>query len=136
VPGCRQDVDFFVLPPEDRIVLERARHRDVLRDGVEVVADVIKMEDAAVAPEVLRVGKQVPLVSGNGNGNAPLHSAVIALALIPVVMSVQDVVYLRNTKPGEVVKDFSGAEIDEHAGRAVADDVNVAGVRKDVQVVR
>jgi hypothetical protein len=71
--------------------------------SVEVIADVVEWEDPPVAPEIFSIGKKVLFMSRNSNGNGAFSSFVIALALIPVMMSVENPVDLSDSKARKVI---------------------------------
>jgi hypothetical protein len=92
------------------------------------------MEDAAVAPKILGVREQVPLMLRHGDWNAALDGFVIALALIPMVVCVQNPVHFIDAHLAKMVQDFARPEIDQHACRAVEDYVYGARVLEAIQV--
>ena len=59
----------------------------------------------------------------------------IALALVAVVMRVQNLIDLADTEVAQMIEDLAGAEIDQHAVGAVADDIHVAGILEQKQIV-
>ena len=128
VAGRWEHEDVAVVPAERAIVLQHGGHREVFGKGVEVVAHVIEVENSAVAPEILGVGKEVPLVRRHCNGNRALHGPVVALALVAVVVSVQHPVYAGDTESLQVVEDLARPEIDQDRAAAVPDQVDVARV--------
>ena len=102
--------------------------------GVEIVARVIEVEDAAVAPELLRVGEQVALVGGHGDGNRSRGGEPVFLALVAVVVGVEDPVGLGDPEVAEMIEDLARTEVDQNGARAVADDVDAGGVLEEPQV--
>ena len=62
-------------------------------------------------------------------------AAPVALALVAVVAGVKDPIHLGDAQRGQVVEDFAGAEIDQDRARTVADDINLARVLEDEEVV-
>jgi hypothetical protein len=92
------------------------------------------MEDAAVPPEILGVGEQVPLMLRHGDRNTALDGLVIALALIPMMVCVQNPVHFIDAQLAKVVQDLARPEIDQHACRTVADYVHGARVLEAIQV--
>src|SRR2546425_12951815 len=94
------------------------------------------MEDAPVAPKILGVGEQVPLMLRHGYGNTALHGFVIALALVAVMVGVKNPVHLTDPHVAQVVEDFARSEVDQHTIRAVAEYVDRTSVVEAIQVFR
>src|SRR5262249_49357219 len=113
---------------------QSARDGNILGDGIEIVAHVVEVEDAPVAPEILGVSEQVALMLRNGYRNAALDRLVVALALVTVMVRVKNPVHLADAQVAQVVQDFAGPEVDEHAVGAVTDDVDGAGVLETIEV--
>ncbi len=86
------------------------------------------MKDTAVTPEVLGIFKQVPLVRRDVDGNALGHRARVALALVAMVVRVQDAVHLGHADLAQQFQDVPRAEIDEQGAVAILQHVDVAGV--------
>src|SRR5262245_31792394 len=94
------------------------------------------MEDPPVSPEILCVGEEMAFMGGYGDRNLSFGCFVVALALVAMMMGMQDPIYLRDAHCPKMIQNLAGAEIDQHATRSVANDVNIAGVVEPVQVVR
>jgi hypothetical protein len=69
------------------------------------------VENAAIAPEILGIGKERVLMRGYGNRDPARNGFRIALALIPVVMSVQDPIDFADTEVAKMVENLSGSEV-------------------------
>jgi hypothetical protein len=128
--------DVPVAPPKGSIVVQQRSDRDVFGHGVEVVAHVIKVKHPPVPPEVLRVGKEMPFVSRNCNGNRALRRLVIALALVPVMMGMENPIDLADSQTGQVLENVSRAEVDQKSAAAVAHQIDVARVLEEIEVLR
>jgi hypothetical protein len=86
------------------------------------------MKHAPVSPEVLRISEQVALVGRDRNGNRTLHGFEVTLALITMVVSVKNPVYLGDSQAGEVVKNLSRSKIYDQPVIASPNEVDIAGV--------
>jgi hypothetical protein len=80
-------------PREFLIVAKHAGYRDVFGESEEVVPDIVIVNNVPVAPEVLRVFKEVPLVRGNMDRDSLGDGLRIPLALIAMMVGVQYSLY-------------------------------------------
>ena len=131
----RQDKDVLLIPSERTIVPQNFGNPDVLGNGIEVVAHVIEMKHAPVSPEVLRISEQVALVGRHRNGNRTLRGFKVTLALIAMVVGVKNPVHLGDSQAGEVVKNLSRTKIDDQPMIAGSNQVDIAGVFEQIQIV-
>ena len=80
----------------------------------------------------------MPLVGGHGDGEAALGSAPVALALIAVVVRMQNPVHLPDADLAEVSEDAAGPKVHQRCMIrlvGIDDDVDRAGVLVAVQVL-
>ena len=136
VSGGWEDEEVVMAVAEGGVVGEKAGDGEVVGDGVEVVPHVVEVEHAAIAPEVGGFGEQAAFVGGDGDRDVAFDGAEIALALVAMVVSVEDPVHFGDAEVLEMVEDAARSEVDQHRTGAVADDVDVAGVLEKEQVVR
>ena len=118
--NCRQQADRadgvtwrgvdqkLVGPPaKGLVVAQHVRHWQVVRNREKIVSHMIEVEHAPVAPEILGVLKQVAFVGGHVNRDPFLDRAGITLALVAVMMRVQDGVNLGDANLAEQVQDMA-----------------------------
>ena len=94
------------------------------------------MEDAAIAPKVFRVFKQVSLVGGHIDRDAFGNSAPIALALVTVMVRVEDSVHADDSDLAEELQNMARAKIDEQRPISILKNINVARVAQQVEIGR
>src|SRR5439155_9831057 len=97
---------------------------------------VVKMKYPPIAPEIFGVGKEVPLVSRHGNRNGAPNRFVISLALVTMMMGMENPIHLADSKLREVIENFSGSKIDQDGMAAISNHVHVAGVFQPVEIFR
>ena len=135
-PGAGRTKKSRLAPAEGRVVGQRPSRPACSGDRVEVVAHVVEVEDAAVAPEVLGVGEEVPLVRGNGDRECGARRPVSPWHWSRwwCVWRIQSTLVIPSA--GRWSRILPRAEVDQHALGAVADDVDVAGVLEQPQIVQ
>jgi hypothetical protein len=74
-------------------------------------------------------------VGGHGDGDIALVRQGIALALVAVVVSVENPVDLTDADIAEVIEYATAAKVYEQSPTAVRDHIDIAGVAEEVEVV-
>jgi hypothetical protein len=92
--------------------------------------------DAPVSPEVLGILEELSLVGRNGDRDPPFDCPGIPLALVAVVMGVEDPIDVGDPEIREVIEYGARSEVDEHTPRAVPDHVDIGRVLEQPHVFR
>ena len=129
------DREAVGAPGEGLVILQYPRRAHALGQGEKGLSNIVDIVDLPRAPEYFHLFEIGQLVGGYGDGDAALVGEVIALALVAVMMSVQDLLDLGDAQVGEFVEYGATAEIDEQGFVAVADDIDITGVVEEVKIV-
>ena len=77
------------------------------------------MKHAPIAPEIFGVGKKVTFVSRHGNWNGTPDRFVIPLALVTMMVSMENPIHLTDFKMRKVIENFSGSKINQEGMTAI-----------------
>src|SRR5947209_7365440 len=115
--GLNEDL---ASPPAKRLVItEQSSHRHILREREEIILHVVELKNPAIAPEVLSVFEQMPLVCGDPDRYPLRHGQRITLRLVTVKVRVQDPVDLLDPELAEILQHRTRAEVDQQSVRAI-----------------
>ncbi len=132
----RENPDVVAAPRERLVVPERARHRHRPRQREPDAGDVVVVVDPLHPPEGVGLTEQRRFPLRDRDRGAVLHQARVALALVAVVMRVEDPLDLADPCLVEMLEDSSGPEIDQEAAVAPHEEIDVARVAVPEQARR
>src|SRR5262245_22899421 len=99
--------DVVIVPAKRAVVAQYGGHRDVIGDGIEIIPDIVEMKDTPVTPEVFSVREEISFMSRNGYRNGTFRGLVVALALVSVVMSMENPFDLADPESRKGVQDLT-----------------------------
>ena len=135
VAGRGLDGEAVGSPFESLVVFQDPGRAHALRQSEEGLAHVVDVVDLTRSPEYLDLFEVGEFVGGHGEGDIALVRQGIALALVAVVVSMENPVDLTDADIAEVIKYATAAKVYEQSPAAVRDHIDIAGVAEEVEMV-
>ena len=123
------------LPGDPVAGVEPPRDPDALAHGVPVRAAVVVEVDLDAAPERLDVLEKPRLLGGHRDPEVGRRVIAQPLRLVPVMMGQHDLVHPANADLGKPFQDIARSESHQQRPLARLEDINVAGVIEDIEIL-